>query len=957
MYYTSATGDGSPGQKTYYDLLGRERFIVTENISGAWTCIEKRYDELGRVILVSEPYFENETPSQWTAYTYYDDGRPHFVYYPTHTEEITYSGRQAATTNTSTQISRIEKVNSWGEAEEVTDPGGTIVYTYYSSGLPKDITAPDGSAFHMEYDEYGRQTLLTDPDAKNIDYIYNAYGELESQTDEKGNNFTMVYDQLGRIVTKNSSDGSVIQYNYITEGNGKGLPESISYSNGIVYNYAYDELSRLASETETIDGQDYTYNYNYDTYGNLKDMVYPTGFTVRNGYTKGYLTSVTRTDIGTVMYSNPEYNARGQIKRYRLGNGLTMVRDYDAFGFPSLIQAGGVQWLTCQFDPETGNLEWRKDNLYDLQEDFDYDGTFKNRLETWQPDGQEFTASYYPNGNIFTKSDAGVYEYDFSQGSPAGGPHSVSKITDAPSFPVEMLQHIDYTAFNKVKTITHYNQAYEMDFTYGPDYARKKTVTLQGDPSENGSQTMIEKRIFAGGGYEVETDKYGNERKIHYIAGGDGLLAVYIIDRGRGALYYAHKDHLGSLYALTDEAGSIATYKDRLQVFSFDPWGRRRNPFDWTFTGVTSDYLVKRGFTGHEHLERFGLINMNGRMYDPLVGRFLSPDNYVQAPDNSQTFNRYSYCLNNPLVYTDPDGEWVHLVVAAVIGGTMNWMMNGAEFSWDGLKYFGVGALSGALGAGIGAGIGGIVSGAGHFSFMVSSSLDAIGVLPGVAVGASSGFTSGFISGVGNSLIQGNNLKKSIGDGFNSGAWGASIGGSIGGLAGGIKASKLGYDIFTGGPKRIKPITYKYQVFNSIIEIKDGCFSMTMDRLDPNHDANYYQDLVNDFFVNRGIKQQSMKNIYLEDFFNFANIDAEKIGWSNSLISSPPPSGSSVFGYGIMPNSKVGHAMPVTKFKFWPSTSNQPIPKFKVIFNNHGNPFAFGRFNIDLGFQFWRLRF
>jgi RHS repeat-associated protein len=65
-----------------------------------------------------------------------------------------------------------------------------------------------------------------------------------------------------------------------------------------------------------------------------------------------------------------------------------------------------------------------------------------------------------------------------------------------------------------------------------------------------------------------------------------------------------------------------------------------------------------RGYTGHEMLNDYGLINMNGRLYDPCIGRFLSPDNYVQQPTNSQNFNRYSYCLNNPLKYTDPSGEW-----------------------------------------------------------------------------------------------------------------------------------------------------------------------------------------------------------------------------------------------------------------------------------------------------------
>ena len=66
--------------------------------------------------------------------------------------------------------------------------------------------------------------------------------------------------------------------------------------------------------------------------------------------------------------------------------------------------------------------------------------------------------------------------------------------------------------------------------------------------------------------------------------------------------------------------------------------------------------FADRGFTSHEHLPWFNLINMNGRLYDPLVGRFLSADNVIQDPTSTQNFNRYSYCLNNPLKYTDVSG-------------------------------------------------------------------------------------------------------------------------------------------------------------------------------------------------------------------------------------------------------------------------------------------------------------
>ena len=75
-----------------------------------------------------------------------------------------------------------------------------------------------------------------------------------------------------------------------------------------------------------------------------------------------------------------------------------------------------------------------------------------------------------------------------------------------------------------------------------------------------------------------------------------------------------------------------------------------------------------RGYTGHEMLNEFGIINMNGRLYDPVLGCFFSPDPYVQLPDFTQSFNRYSYCLNNPLKYTDPTGE-LFGIPGAIIGG------------------------------------------------------------------------------------------------------------------------------------------------------------------------------------------------------------------------------------------------------------------------------------------------
>ena len=115
------------------------------------------------------------------------------------------------------------------------------------------------------------------------------------------------------------------------------------------------------------------------------------------------------------------------------------------------------------------------------------------------------------------------------------------------------------------------------------------------------------------------------------------------------AIHYILKDHLGSWTTITDSEGNVE------QELSFDAWGNLRDPETWSgsYSGTP---MFDRGFTGHEHMMAFGLINMNGRCYDPLTSSFLSVDAYVEDPANAQAFNRYAYCGHNPLRYTDPTG-------------------------------------------------------------------------------------------------------------------------------------------------------------------------------------------------------------------------------------------------------------------------------------------------------------
>ena len=98
-----------------------------------------------------------------------------------------------------------------------------------------------------------------------------------------------------------------------------------------------------------------------------------------------------------------------------------------------------------------------------------------------------------------------------------------------------------------------------------------------------------------------------------------------------------------------------------------DVWGKRLET-NWNGNEVRESQTQgnQRGYTDHEHLDSIGLIHMNGRVYDPKLARFISPDPYIQDPYNTQSFNRYSYVWNNPLRHTDPTGEFIPLIIAGI---------------------------------------------------------------------------------------------------------------------------------------------------------------------------------------------------------------------------------------------------------------------------------------------------
>jgi len=214
---------------------------------------------------------------------------------------------------------------------------------------------------------------------------------------------------------------------------------------------------------------------------------------------------------------------------------------------------------------------------------------------------------------------------------------------------------LTYTAFHKAKYIDNSSNQH-LDILYGVDQQRIRTQFY-----DAGSSLPQKTKYFAAS-YEKEITPRST-REINYINTPYGVLAAYIRLNNTENMYYLYKDHLGSITAITNATGTVVERR------SFDAWGRMRNPDDWSYINIPPMTILERGYTGHEHLEAFGLINMNGRMYDPLIGRMLSPDPYVPNTTNSQDYNRYTYVRNNPLKYTDPDGEFILSFLSGLIRG------------------------------------------------------------------------------------------------------------------------------------------------------------------------------------------------------------------------------------------------------------------------------------------------
>lgn len=765
IYSITMTPNNGSAKKTIYDALGREVYTSTTGIGGVAVSKTMYYSNKGYIAAT----ISNTGSRSMTETTEYDSRGRLTGSRLSSGKSTAYSYGNRTVSITTANGTTKKTYDAWGNVKGILDPSDTYVeYKYNSSGNPSTIVtytnSGNNSQVTLGYDAAGHRTSMTDPDAGTTTTKYAADGTVLSQTDARGVTTNYTYDALGRVTTKTYVDKSGkknTQTNeYFTSGKDVNRLKAQTFD-GKKRTFTYDAYGRILTETRYVHhylagNTTYTTKWTYNTLGQMTRVAYPG-------------------TIGDIIFDY-SYDSNGFVKEIKQGSqsvyslrgydGLTletntvagvMKKTVDKDGYPSQYQltvGSTVKDLqTFTYNKSTDNLltrYWKHGSSVLVNEAFDYDNM--DRLVSVSNNSTKvktMAMSYADNGNILSKSDVGTYSYDQEN-----KPHAVISVSNDSKNIKSNTVATEIDPNGKIGSIG--TDGAFMSYVYGPD--DEKWMTGSWNPDQV-CENDIEHLYF--GNYErvIEDDII---TEYYYIDNGVVLISKTVgTEDPNWNVYQTVTDNLGSIIAVYDE------YKQEVFRAKYDAWGKQ--------TVYTNKINFQYGYTGHEMLPYYGLIDMNARLYDPTLGRFLSCDNYVQEPNNSQNFNRYSYCVNNPLKFTDPSGN-SFILAGAIIGAVMGGI-NAA------LKHDNI--IGGIL---IGGAVGALSSWAGGAMAGLTQANNVwAGSISGAVAGVGTGAATTFVSTTMNNLVNGRCWNEGL-----SSVWSSALTGAItGALSGGFKAYKF----------------------------------------------------------------------------------------------------------------------------------------------------------------------
>ncbi|RPI78063.1 MAG: hypothetical protein EHM45_06880, partial [Desulfobacteraceae bacterium] len=651
----------------FFDGLGRPIQTTTFGEDEKPIISRTYYNNMGQTALTEGPFFASGVtypqtapltgyPFSWTSYDF--RGRPLIVKskhgdYLKNNEYIAtsfdYSGFSATVTDPDGNR-KTEKKDYLGRIIEVIEHNDPEAYrTTYQYNVAGDLLKVTDVLSHetnLEYDTLGRKKVMVDPDMGRWEYSYDPNGNLLTQKDAKNQEIRFEYDALNRPLNKkyffndqpSTNDIPVFTtYDNATPGsNGIGKPYTITKGNVVITNNAYDFMGRSLKVTKRIDTTDYVTQNEYELSGKVKKLLYPDNYFITYDYYPGTNLIQTITDSANVVQAvYTDYEPTGKIGQIDYHNGTATKYTYDAWS----TKLFGIVTEDPTHDPNkylqnreytysrAGDVLRIEDHVQKVSYDYAYDPLHRliseNLSGTSAPltnKVEEIVLDYENIGPVH-----GVKEIRLNGISKACSYDANGNMVISPDFTNEinpLNRNILYNSDNMPFRIVHAN-GITVDFTYDGTGKRSEKLVPNG-------KTIL----YIGDHYEIE-----NGIAIKYIFGGNLRLAQI-----KGSLTsYFHKDHLGSTAAVTDENGQ------KTEVTLYEPYGSVHIHEGAEVTAYK--------FTDQEFDNETNLYNYDARLYDPITGMFITPDSVMANPLDPQSFNRFSYCRNNPLIYLDPTGH------------------------------------------------------------------------------------------------------------------------------------------------------------------------------------------------------------------------------------------------------------------------------------------------------------
>lgn len=666
------TGAVFRSDQQVFDRYDRAIAIEPQTATGGRTTVVRRFDTRGRLQRQDLPAPLGSPPPGHVAYEY--DERDRVVA----ETRVDASGQAVAQQSHEHRGADLTVIDAAGRrTTQVRGAAGEVLQTFDALGngtsfeydafgsllQVRDATGQAVAA--MTYGPRGQKVSQWDADTGNWAWQLNALGEVTALrapgTAAPAWTTTFAYDALGRPTSRTEAEGTS-SWTWGTSAAAWEIGQLIGIDGpGYSESRRFDRAGRLLQLQITTDAT-YRYDYAYNAQGALETLAYPetapgSRLQLRHEYAYGELAAVRdAAQPATVPWRLQATDAAGHVVSELLGNRVAVTSVYDplqgvltsrAVQTSSGAQTPGTVLAEHRYDWDAvDNLVKRADVRRGLTETFGYD--LLDRLVQAQLNGVESLAvAYDAIGNITRKSDVGDYTYHATRRHALlrAGAHAFSY--DAGGQVVSRDgATIAWTSSGQPRSLVDASGA-ASQFWHRPDRMRFKQVST--------TAGVAEETQYIGGLLEKITRGSRIEWR-HYVPAPTGVAAVYVRrSDGTADTFYLTHDHLGGTQLVLDAAGAVVKVEE-----GFDAFGRRRGT-DWRSAPTSADWaaigaVTRDGFTGHEHLDPLGLVHMNGRVYDPVVARFLSADPIVQAPLNGQSYNRYAYAFNNPLSLVDPSG-------------------------------------------------------------------------------------------------------------------------------------------------------------------------------------------------------------------------------------------------------------------------------------------------------------